>query len=72
MRLKKLSLSNFQGIKSFEFEPDGHNANVYGTNAAGKTTLFNALTWLLFDKSSTGEKGFSPKQRTHRAMTSII
>jgi DNA repair exonuclease SbcCD ATPase subunit len=63
MRLKKLSLSNFQGIKSFEFEPDGHNANVYGTNAAGKTTLFNALTWLLFDKSSTGEKGFSPKTK---------
>ena len=63
MKLKKLTLSNFQGITLFEFEPDGHNADVYGTNAAGKTTLFNALTWLLFDKSSTGEKGFSPKTK---------
>ncbi len=61
MKLIKLTLSNFKGVKSFVFEPDGNNASVYGTNASGKTTLFDALTWLLFDKASTGEPGFSPK-----------
>ena len=63
MKLISLNLTNFQGIKSFEFTPEGQNATVYGTNAAGKTTLYNALTWLLFDKASTGEKGFSPKTK---------
>jgi len=63
MKLKKLVLQNFQGIKSLEFEPDGADASLYGTNGSGKTTVYNALTWLLFDKASTGEKGFSPKTK---------
>ena len=63
MQLMKLTLSNFKGIRSLEFEPAGRNAAVYGTNGSGKTTLFDALTWLLFDKASTGEPNFSPKTR---------
>src|SRR5690554_4687936 len=63
MKLLQLKLSNFQGIKDFEFNPEGKNTSVYGTNATGKTTLYNAFTWLLFDKASTGEKGFSPKTK---------
>lgn len=63
MKLKKLVLENFQGIRSLEFEPNGNDASVYGTNGSGKTTVYNALTWLLFDKASTGEKGFSPKTK---------
>lgn len=61
MKLIKLTLTNFKGIKSFEFEPDGENASVYGTNGSGKTTLFDALTWLLFDKGSDWKENFSPK-----------
>lgn len=61
MKLMKLTLSNFKGVRHLAFEPNGKNASVYGTNASGKTTLFDALTWLLFDKASTGEPGFSPK-----------
>ncbi len=63
MKLKKLKLENFQGIKSLELELNGNNASIYGTNGSGKTTIYNALTWLLFDKASTGEKGFSPKTK---------
>ena len=63
MRLLKLTLQNFQGMKHFEFNPAGHNAGIYGTNASGKTTTYNAMTWLLFDKASTGEKGFTPKTK---------
>ena len=63
MKLKKLVLENFQGIRNLEFEPNGNDASVYGTNGSGKTTVYNGLTWLLFDKPSTGEKGFSPKTK---------
>ena len=61
MKLIKLTLTNFKGIKSFEFEPGGENASVYGTNGSGKTSLFDALTWLLFDKGSDWGLNFSPK-----------
>ncbi|MFP5528181.1 AAA family ATPase [Peptococcus simiae] len=60
MFLKKLELKNFQGIKDLSLDL-GQTTRIYGDNATGKTTVANALSWLLFDKSSTGEKGFSPK-----------
>ena len=56
MKLLTLKLENFQGLKKEEFKPGGHSASIYGDNATGKTTVFNALTWLLFDKASTGEQ----------------
>lgn len=61
MRIKKMVLENFKGVRFFEFEPNGQNVNVYGTNAAGKTTLYDAFLWLLFDKDSMNRKDFSIK-----------
>lgn len=63
MKLTELQLENFQGIRSLSVKPNGLNISLYGTNGSGKTTVFNALTWLLFDKASTGEKGYSPKTK---------
>jgi len=63
MKLLKLALENFQGIRNFTFSPEGKNAFIYGTNASGKTTLYNAYTWLLFDKASTGAVNFYPETR---------
>lgn len=63
MKLLKLSLENFKGIRSLELDLDGHDAAIYGTNATGKTTIADGISWLLFDKPSTDEKGFSPKPR---------
>lgn len=63
MKLLNLKLSNFQGIESFNLQSDGGNILLRGTNAAGKTTLANAITWLLYDKSSTGEKNYTPKTK---------
>lgn len=63
MQLLTLTLDNFQGIKNAAYNFDGKNANIYGDNATGKTTIFNAYTWLLFDKPSTGAKGFTPKTK---------
>jgi DNA repair exonuclease SbcCD ATPase subunit len=50
--LERLVLRNFKGIREFTLDARGANVNVYGDNAAGKTTLFDAWNWLLFDKDS--------------------
>lgn len=64
MRLKQLRLENFQGVKALDVAFDGLDGVIYGDNGVGKTTVFNAFTWLLFDKPSTGAKNFTPKSRT--------
>lgn len=42
-------------------EAEGKNVYIYGDNSTGKTTLFNAFTWLLFDKDSQNRKDFALK-----------
>ncbi len=61
MKLLSLKLENFQGIKSLEITSDGSDIEVRGDNATGKTTIGNAITWLLYDKPLDGGKNFSPK-----------
>lgn len=61
MKILTLRLENFQGIRNAEFDFGGHSATIYGANEAGKTTVFNAITWLLFGQASTGAKNFNPK-----------
>jgi len=61
MKLLSLNLENFQGIKSLEITSDGTDIEVRGDNATGKTTIGNAITWLLYSKPLGGEKNFSPK-----------
>lgn len=63
MILKKLQLQNFKGIKEFTLDAQGCSCSVYGTNASGKTSVADALSWLLFDKAYTDEVGFSPKPK---------
>lgn len=59
--LLRLSLRNFKGIRDFTMDTMGGNVSVYGDNAVGKTTLFDAFTWLLFDKDSANRKDFEIK-----------
>ncbi|NSW92762.1 MAG: AAA family ATPase [Firmicutes bacterium] len=61
MRLLKLSLHFFQGIKDYTIEPNGEDINILGDNGTGKTTLFNAFLWLLFGKDSQGKSDFAIK-----------
>lgn len=61
MRIIKMKLENFKGLKTFEFTPNGENVAVYGDNGTGKTTLFDAFCWLLYGKPSTDEKNFTPQ-----------
>lgn len=61
MKLISLKLRNFKGIKEFDLEPCGESQAIYGDNGTGKTTLFDAFSWLLFDKDSANRKDFEIK-----------
>lgn len=60
-KLLSLNLRNFKGVPNFSLIINGANAKVFGDNATGKTTLFDAFIWLLFDKDSNNKKDFSLK-----------
>ena len=54
IKIKRLVLENFKCHKSLRLDFEGGNASVYGDNASGKTSIYDALTWLLFGKDSQG------------------
>jgi len=58
--LKSLSLTNFKGIKSLHIDFNDVT-NIHGANETGKTTIFDAFTWLLFGKDSQDKKDFDIK-----------
>lgn len=58
--LKKLNLINFKGVKNLSVDFDD-STNIFGANGSGKTTIFDACTWLLFGKDSTDRKDFELK-----------
>lgn len=60
IKLRNMELTNFKGIRSKTIN-FGDVTNVYGDNGVGKTTLFDAFFWLLFDKNSANESNFSIK-----------
>ncbi len=61
--LKRMKLENFKGIKDLGIEFSANTA-IYGANATGKTTIFDAFTWLLFDKDSQNNSSFGIKTHT--------
>ncbi|MRG86977.1 hypothetical protein [Salinibacillus xinjiangensis] len=61
LKLLELHLSNFKGIKQFDLNAAGKDIKVFGDNATGKTTIFDAFVWLLFDKDSQNQKDFGIK-----------
>lgn len=61
IRLMQLKLKNFKGIKDLTIDFKGKSTNIFGANATGKTTVFDAFKWVLFDKDSTDRKNFSIK-----------
>lgn len=63
IRIKELQITNFKGIKALklDFGLTGNNT-IYGANGTGKTTIFDAFMWLLFNKDSQGRSDFEVKQ----------
>lgn len=60
IKLIKLSLLNFKGVRSLNVRFQDVT-NIWGDNATGKTTVFDAFLWLLFGKDSTDRKAFEIK-----------
>ena len=58
LKIRSLHMENFQGIKSLDVN-FSNKTSIKGQNAAGKTTVFDAFTWLLFNKNSAGEEKFN-------------
>lgn len=56
-----LSLTNFKGIRNLKVDFGKTITNISGDNATGKTTIFDAFTWLLFGKNSEDAKDFNIK-----------
>ena len=56
-----LSLTNFKGIRNLKVDFGKTITNISGGNATGKTTIFDAFTWLLFGKNSDDVKDFNIK-----------
>jgi len=61
LTLQKLALRNFKGIKNFTLDTYDKDVKIFGDNAIGKTTLMDAVSWLLFDKDSLNQKQFEIK-----------
>ena len=61
IKLNKILMKNFKGIKELEINFKGKDTNIFADNAVGKTTVFDAFLWVFFDKDSTGRKQFNVK-----------
>lgn len=61
IKLVKMVLENFKGIKSFTLDADSKDVEINGDNATGKTTIADAFYWLLFNKDSQGNTKFNIK-----------
>lgn len=64
IEFKKITIKNFKGVieeRTIEFNPT--LTQILGANHAGKTTIVDAVQWVLFDKNSDGQTvfGIDPK-----------
>ena len=80
VKIYTIKLKNFKGIKALELKLS-QNTELHGANGSGKTTIFDAFTWLLFDKDSQGRSSFGiktldkdnkPMQKTEHEVSAIL
>lgn len=77
MRIKRLELKNFHNQKDLLIEFADSVTNIYGANGVGKTTVLDALYFLLYQKDSKGRSDTSVRpykldgQLEHDVETSV-
>ena len=60
IKLIELKIENFKGIKDLVID-FAKTTHIKGRNGTGKTTVFDAYSWLLWDKDSSNRKDFNIK-----------
>ena len=77
VKIKKLVIENFKGIRNFSVDFDYRLTRIVGANGTGKTTLHDAYLWLLMGMDSANRKSFSVQpldessQTIHHLTTSV-
>ena len=54
MKFKSVSIEHFKVIPSWSYELNGENKTIIAKNGKGKTTIADAIQWLLSDKDTQG------------------
>lgn len=54
IKLISIHMENFKCHKNLTVDFGGRDASIYGDNATGKTSIYDAFCWLLFGKDSAG------------------
>lgn len=80
IKITRLTLENFKCHEALTLDLMGESVSIRGDNATGKTSIYDALTWLLFGKDSkgNGEKSIDIKPlnadgsvKDHAAITAV-
>lgn len=61
IKIKSISLVNFKGLRNLEIKNFEKETFIFGDNGTGKSTVFDAFTWLLFGKDSQDRTSFEIK-----------
>lgn len=61
IKIVRMTITNFKGIRSLEMNFDPEVTNVFGDNATGKTTMMDAFLWVMFGKDSQNRADFNIK-----------
>lgn len=59
--VQTMSILNFKGIREMAIDFNEESTAIMGANGTGKSTWFDAFTWLLFGKDSSDRKEFNLK-----------
>lgn len=59
--IKEIHFVNFKGFRNMTIEFNEEITTICGRNGSGKTTIFDAFTWVLFGKDSQDRKAFNIK-----------
>lgn len=58
IKFKIIRIRNFRGLVSFEANLDGRSVRISGANGLGKSSVADAITWVLFGKDSRRRTAF--------------